>query len=116
MNVVVGGGRYMTDRGFVHRTLDALHALYGITRLAHGGCTGADLLAAEWAIEHGIVTVQYEARWNEEGRAAGPKRNRRMLEQEKPDLVIAFPGGTGTRNLTQQARLLHLRDIQVEGA
>lgn len=43
---------------------------------------------------------------------AGPIRNRRMLEQGKPDLVVAFPGGAGTANmvrLTEAAALPLLR-------
>lgn len=31
-------------------------------------------------------------------------RNRRMLDEGRPDLVVAFPGGPGTRNMVKLAR------------
>jgi hypothetical protein len=39
------------------------------------------------------------AEWERLGRKAGPIRNQRMLEEGKPDLVVAFPGGTGTAGM-----------------
>jgi hypothetical protein len=62
------------------------------------------------------------ARWERHGRAAGPIRNRELLEQaiaravahSSPGsmasvLVVAFPGGAGTASLVQQARRLAFR-------
>ena len=37
------------------------------------------------------------------GKAAGPERNRRMLDTFKPDGVIAFPGGRGTADCCRAA-------------
>jgi hypothetical protein len=34
----------------------------------------------------------------------GPIRNKPMLEEGKPDLVVAFPSGRGTANMMKQAR------------
>jgi hypothetical protein len=36
-----------------------------------------------------------------------------MLSQEKPDLVIAFPGGRGTRDLIRQAMRMGLEVMEV---
>lgn len=33
----------------------------------------------------------------------GPLRNQRMLEEGKPDLVVAFPGGGGTKDMVRRA-------------
>jgi K+-sensing histidine kinase KdpD len=62
------------------------------------------------------------ARWERHGRAAGPIRNRELLEQAiaraeahtSPGsvasvLVVAFPGGPGTASLVQQARRMASR-------
>ena len=46
----------------------------------------------------------YPADWDTHGRGAGPIRNKQMLEEGKPDLVIAFPGGKGTANMIGQAK------------
>jgi hypothetical protein len=34
----------------------------------------------------------------------GPIRNKQMLEEGKPDLMVAFPGERGTANMCKQAR------------
>jgi hypothetical protein len=84
--------------------LDKLHAEAGIDHLIEGGARGADLHARTWARDRGVSRETYEADWENHGTFAGPMRNRRMLDEGKPDLVIAFPGGKGTRNMLKQAR------------
>jgi hypothetical protein len=54
-----------------------------------GGCRGADMIATEEARALHYEVQVFEADWKEHGRAAGPIRNRQMLDQ-KPDKVIAF--------------------------
>lgn len=60
-------------------------------------------MAEEWALLRGIEVEAYAAQWSVHGRAAGAIRNRQMLEEGKPDLVVAFRGGSGTRNMVEQA-------------
>jgi hypothetical protein len=36
-----------------------------------------------------------------------------MLEEGKPDLVVAFPGGTGTANMVKQARAAGVEVLEV---
>jgi len=55
----------------------------------HGNAAGADRLGASCAIELNIPIRSFPANWSAYGRAAGPIRNRQMLD-EKPDLVLAF--------------------------
>jgi len=45
-----------------------------------------------------------QGEWDELGKKAGPLRNQRMLDEGKPDLVVAFPGGGGTKDMVS-ARL-----------
>ena len=47
------------------------------------------------------------------GRKAGPIRNQRMLDEGKPDLVVAFPGGKGTNGMIDLARNAGVRVILV---
>jgi predicted Rossmann-fold nucleotide-binding protein len=107
--VLVCGGRDYADRGAVYASLDSLHAEHGFTMLIAGGARGADTLAVEWARDRGIRTEVYMADWKRLGRAAGPVRNKRMLTEGKPNLVVAFPGGSGTANMVAQARAAGLR-------
>lgn len=103
MKVLVCGGRDFDNRTFVWSKLDALHADVGFTALMQGGAKGVDALASEWAsYRPEIQRYVCRADWEKHGRAAGPIRNKRMLEW-KPDLVVAFPGGSGTANMVKLA-------------
>jgi hypothetical protein len=59
-------------------------------------------LGGSWAEEQGFKIESYPADWKKYKRAAGYIRNKQMLDA-KPDLVIAFPGRNGTRNMVDQA-------------
>lgn len=72
-------------------------------RVIHGGARGADLLAGRIARKVGILVVVFPARWDLYGKAAGFRRNRQMLEEGHPDLVLAAPGGRGTEDMVRQA-------------
>ena len=76
------------------------------TVVIHGAARGADNLAASVAAELGFAVRAYPARWDTDGKAAGPLRNQRMLDGE-PDVsrVLAFTaalmrGEGGARRLT----------------
>ena len=70
----------------------------------HGDCpTGADHWADLWCRREGIDPRRYPAPWKLHGRSAGPRRNQRMLDEEHPHLVLAFPGNRGTADLVRRA-------------
>lgn len=110
MRVLVCGGRNYSDRDNIHNTLCDLDIDLGpITCVIHGCATGADHEGMIWAqmmAESGrkITHAPFEADWQRFGRAAGPKRNQRMIDEGRPDLVVAFPGGKGTADMVSRAR------------
>jgi len=90
--------------------------------LLHGGARGADAAIGRAAQQLGWASLVMPAQWQLHGRAAGPIRNRDLLEQaiaraeahsspgyQASVLVVAFPGGTGTASLVQQARRMASR-------
>lgn len=79
-----------------------------------GGATGADSLAIEWAIANWVPFIEYPADWKQYGKKAGYIRNKQMLEEGKPDLVVAFPGGRGTANMIKLAEEAGVEVIRVE--
>jgi hypothetical protein len=113
ITVVVTGGRDYDDRATLYRELDAFRKLRPIWLLVQGGQKGADTLAKEWAIERGVTYQTVNANWDRYGRAAGPIRNRAMLEAHKPDYVVAFPGHDGTANCVRQARARGIPVLEV---
>lgn len=106
--VLVCGGREYANRDMLFSILNVAHAANPIKMLIHGGASGADDLAGQWARHVGIPWKAYPAAWKSEGKAAGPKRNQKMLDEGKPDMVIAFPGGTGTADMISRAELAHV--------
>lgn len=88
--VLVCGSRFYEDSAEVNRILDEVNArLKGSMHLITGGAVGADELARRWAVSRKVDHTVLYAKWEEEGKAAGPNRNLRMLELG-PNLVIAF--------------------------
>jgi len=47
--------------------------------VVHGGARGADTLAGIYADKHGCEVKLFPADWENEGQAAGPLRNKRMV-------------------------------------
>lgn len=104
MKVLVCGGCDYSDKAFVHWVLDVLSEKKHIELVIHGCARGADSFAEEWAIEkNGCTAFGVPADWKKHGNAAGPIRNRQMLTLGRPDLVVAFEGGAGTRDMTSAA-------------
>lgn len=104
MRVLVCGGRNYADLDTAHNWLDALHLASPISCVIDGGASGADRLGFEWAHCNGITTQTYKADWTKHGRAAGPIRNQQMIDEGKPDMVVAFPGGKGTADMIRRAK------------
>ena len=99
-SAIVCGGRKYEDSEKVYKELDGLSHL---ELIINGGCSGADLIASNYAFDRGIARLVVNADWGKHGKAAGPIRNKIMLGL-KPDIVVAFPGGCGTSNMVKQAR------------
>ena len=101
LRVLVCGGRDYADRATFDRWMAPLRTR--AVSIITGCASGADTLALGWAQTWGIHLDFYPADWKKHGKAAGPIRNRQMLEMGRPDLVIAFPGGRGTADMIRQA-------------
>lgn len=120
MIVVVTGGRNYNDRDAIYAALDALHERYTITTLREGGAAGVDTICGEWADLRGVQRQRMPADWSNitvsgavvrQGKygaynaRAGHDRNQSMLDTEpKPQYGVAFPGGTGTADMTKRMR------------
>ena len=101
--VLICGGRYYKIYSDIELAIKAAHEKYKITHVITGGAEGCDDYASHAAKELGLQTVVCDALWSFHGKAAGPIRNRNMLDLA-PDLVIAFPGGKGTANMVAIAQ------------
>lgn len=108
MRLLVCGGRDFADQELFNQRMAAVDARYGIRTVIDGAARGADSMAALWAIHNGRESLRYPADWDKYGARAGTIRNRHMAEHSKPDVVLAFPGGSGTRNMMGIARFMRI--------
>jgi hypothetical protein len=123
MRILVCGGQDFDNYALVSKTL---HSLFPPstddistwlpppdTVIIHGAARGADTLADQWAVVNWVKIEEYPADWDKLGGAAGPIRNQRMLDEGKPDVVVAFPGGRGTADMVRRSRAAGVRVIEV---
>lgn len=114
MRVLVCGGRNYDDVDRIGVVLNKLHDVKGIDVIIQGGARGADEISAAWGSFNGVTVQTYEADWEAFGSFAGPKRNQLMLDDGKPDLIIAFPGGKGTADMKRKARRAGVEVIEID--
>ena len=105
--VLVCGGREYDDRASFFHFMDRVLKTIGATGenprrdvvIIHGAAPGADSLADDYGRERGLRIIRYPADWKTHGRSAGPIRNRLMLTDSQPNVIIAFKGGRGTADM-----------------
>jgi hypothetical protein len=101
---LVCGSRQYGEVDYIFDQLDILSELRGPPGvLMHGGAQGVDKIAGWWADRRRVPKQVYAPEWRQHGKAAGPMRNQRMLDEGKPTLVIAFRGGAGTADMIERA-------------
>lgn len=116
MRVLVCGSRHFND--YERLKKEVLNALpigdYIDCVVISGHARGADTLGERLAEDMCWKCDVYPADWNTYGKRAGPIRNRQMLVEGKPDMVIAFrsPNSRGTQNMINQARKARV-EVQV---
>ena len=118
MRILVCGGLEFDDLDLFMTSMDDISTREDFDNkqpitIIEGGAKGADFLARCYAKYCGWEHEPYPANWKKHGKAAGPIRNQQMLEEGKPDLVIAFPGETGTADMVERAHKAGVRVIEV---
>lgn len=115
MKILVCGGRDFSNASLLYRTLDKLHFDCGIDAVIEGDARGADRMAGYWARKNKIDNLKFPADWASDGKAAGLLRNQKMLDEGKPDVVVAFPGGRGTAHMKRIAKEAGVEVIEING-
>lgn len=97
------------DRGWVE-AWPIMKYLVGLpldSVIIHGAARGADSIAGTLALALGMEVLEYPAQWEVLGKAAGPIRNRQMLTEGKPDVVVFFhkdiTSSKGTKDMVKAA-------------
>jgi len=134
MRIGVTGGRNFNNREMVEKAFDKYVTTEDV--IVEGEAWGADSLCREVAESRGITVDKHPADWNgpcgeecppnhrRKNRgdvhhggsedycpAAGPRRNREMLDSDI-DFLLAFPGGTGTQNMIDICREAGVKGVR----
>lgn len=114
MKVIVCGSSRFQDKRQLFDVLDALHAQTPITTIINGGARGADLLASQWARARAVPLIRYQAAIDLSGRRqAFLDLNAQMLSEQRPDLIVALPGGEVSADLISQAQAAGVNVMRV---
>lgn len=124
---VITGSRSWSDRTPIVGRLEQIGP--ELACVIEGGAKGADRIAGQWAAaarKRGVGWVRFPADWKKNGRAAGPLRNREMLdwaEQARDRVgwepfVLAFPGpeSIGTWDMVNEAKRRGIKGVVVRGS
>lgn len=137
IRLLVFGGRDFKDYRFLGTLLDTLLTTVKgtggqIIYLVEGEAPGADILAKSWAEWRRIPVLPFKAKWddltapdavikiNKYGRKynarAGFDRNQQMIDEGKPTLAVAFPGGNGTNDMVERCKKAGISIIDLRKA
>ncbi|MFI5405141.1 MAG: SLOG family protein [Nitrososphaerales archaeon] len=104
MKILICGDRHWSNYWAIY---DVISRLDRSSVIIHGAAKGADTTAGIIAKKLGFEVVSVPAEWEKYGRAAGPIRNKVMLDMN-PDLVLAFhtdiENSKGTKNMVEIAK------------
>lgn len=118
MRILVCGSRdWPSGNQIIGRFLDGFKDLN--PTIIQGEARGADIQARQWAETNDMECISFPANWKIEGKRAGYIRNQRMLDEGKPDLVLAFvskplPESRGTAMMVEIARSAGKRVYVIE--
>ncbi len=109
MKLAIVGSRNFNDYELMSEFILSRFDLSEVDAIVSGGAKGADSLAVRFAQEHNIELIVKKAKWDKYGRAAGPIRNKLIIQEA--DAVAAFPSSSskGTRNSIELAHSMGKR-------
>jgi UDP-N-acetylmuramoylalanine-D-glutamate ligase len=135
MRVLVCGGRDYNNFGTFGIAMDMVHdellSANPPTVVIHGWPnTGVNDMAHRWADIHGYDVLAFSSDWNDlsnmdaiikkrrhdpacDVRSSLHRRHQRMLDEGRPDLCVAFPGGSGTDDMVARARRAGIKIIDL---
>lgn len=102
------------ERNFIWDKLEQITGDYFNINIISGMADGVDTVAYEFARDTEISLLSFPADWKKHGKSAGPIRNQQMLDEGKPNLIVAFPGGTGTADMIRRAKKAEIEVKEVK--
>lgn len=106
--ILVTGDRNWVNADLIMGELQYQIRILGIEAIVEGEARGADRMARDAANQLGLRVFPYPAQWDLYGRAAGPIRNQKMLD-DNPDIIMVMAfhddldNSKGTQDMVRRA-------------
>lgn len=120
MKILVCGGRHFNNYSVLNWVMTNVIAVADTddVEIVSGHCVGADQLGERYAQENNMAVKIFSPNWTAYGRAAGPIRNKQMVDyvsQDKNSLVVAFvsPNSKGTKGTIAMAKKANIPVIEI---
>ena len=117
MKVLICGSRDWINKDLIKETLtEVISEVEEEITVIHGAARGADKIGGEVAAEMKLKVEEYPADWNTHGRYAGFVRNKFMVEECKPNVILAFWDGKskGTLHTIKLAKKNNILNLIVK--
>lgn len=124
VNVLICGGRDFNDEALFRSTLSQYRNRWAWPLKIIVGYDpekdyplGADKIAYEYAVGWGLARETYPYHYHL-GKKGGGSRNQQMLDEGKPDLVLAFPtpNSKGTWDMVRRSKKAGIETLIIEGS
>ncbi|MEX0527262.1 SLOG family protein [Raoultella terrigena] len=113
VRVLICSGRFYADTHTLTHVLDLYARTQIIDVLIHGGHQTLGSAIETWARGIDVHVIRYPANWMLHGKYAETKRNLFMLEDSRPDVLLAFSGGEDTAECIKMAQRAGIQVIEV---
>ncbi|MFU2318866.1 SLOG family protein [Rahnella sp. PCH160] len=114
MRVLICSGRFYAGISTLTRVLDLYSQSENIRVLIHGGHPSSGGAIEHWARDANVHIVRYPANWAAHGKYAEIRRNIFMLEDSRPDIILAFSGGEDTADCIGLAKSKGIKVIEID--
>jgi hypothetical protein len=106
--IIIAGSRTLEP---VFEFINEARIMFGMINASYeivsGGAEGVDTCGENFAKEMGWKLTVLPADWNKHGKAAGPIRNRQMVEYADELLLIWDGESKGSKNMKEEMKKLH---------
>lgn len=109
LSVIIAGSRSITELGDITSqrrivTYAIETAPFVIGEVVSGTARGVDQIGEDWATHHDVPIQRFSANWDEFGRSAGPRRNKRMADYADALVAVHVNESPGTADMIDTAR------------
>ena len=118
LRILICGDRNWKNKKIIYSSIKKIrNNMYNIECIIEGKAKGADIIGKEVAIFNKILFYEYPAEWIKYGIGAGMIRNQQMIDEGKPNLVLAFhnniENSKGTKDMIQRAKKNNIETVLI---